>query len=254
MIKFFRKIRQKLLSENNFRKYLLYAIGEIVLVVIGILIALQINNWNEERKANKKEYLILNELLNSINKDFKAYEDFLTPRIERKKSGLDSLQTYVFHKKFINDSLFLDFYANLGQDVYMRFDNGPYEALKSTGLDVIRNDSLNTAINNAYIVELPIYTFFSNDLYNSSKSEISKFQQKFLKLKRVYHDDGREHIHFDLKVDDILNNQDFLWVFDLERRKYQEYQSRLKQIKTTLFELKTMIEKELEKKTKAQHH
>ena len=50
MIKFFRKIRQRLLTENKFSKYLLYAIGEIILVVIGILIALQINNWNEGRK------------------------------------------------------------------------------------------------------------------------------------------------------------------------------------------------------------
>ena len=45
MIQFFRRIRQKLLEENRFVKYLLYALGEIVLVVIGILIALQINNW-----------------------------------------------------------------------------------------------------------------------------------------------------------------------------------------------------------------
>ena len=50
MIKFFRKIRQNLLSENKFSKYLIYAIGEIILVVIGILIALQINNWNESEK------------------------------------------------------------------------------------------------------------------------------------------------------------------------------------------------------------
>ncbi len=52
MIKFFRRIRQNLLKENKFSKYLLYAIGEIVLVVIGILIALQINNLNEESKIN----------------------------------------------------------------------------------------------------------------------------------------------------------------------------------------------------------
>jgi len=50
MLKFFRRIRQKLLSENRFRKYLIYAIGEIVLVMIGILLALQVNNWNEDRK------------------------------------------------------------------------------------------------------------------------------------------------------------------------------------------------------------
>ena len=59
MIKFFRKIRQNLLFENKTGKYLKYAIGEIVLVVIGILIALQINNWNEERKDRRleKEYI-----------------------------------------------------------------------------------------------------------------------------------------------------------------------------------------------------
>ena len=59
MIKFFRKIRQQLFAENKFSKYLLYAIGEIILVVIGILIALQINNWNENRKANIEEKAIL---------------------------------------------------------------------------------------------------------------------------------------------------------------------------------------------------
>ena len=53
MIKFFRHIRQSLIMENKTSKYLKYAIGEIVLVVIGILIALQINNWNESRKANE---------------------------------------------------------------------------------------------------------------------------------------------------------------------------------------------------------
>ena len=55
MITFFRKVRQRLLIENRFSKYLLYAIGEIILVVIGILIALQINNWNEARKNNMTE-------------------------------------------------------------------------------------------------------------------------------------------------------------------------------------------------------
>lgn len=59
MIKFFRKIRQKLLAENNFSKYLMYAVGEIILVVIGILIALQINTWNEYKKDRVEEKDIL---------------------------------------------------------------------------------------------------------------------------------------------------------------------------------------------------
>lgn len=68
MIKFFRKIRQNLLTENKFSKYLIYAIGEIILVVIGILIALQINNLNEQ---NKKEEL-RKSYVNSIKKDLES--------------------------------------------------------------------------------------------------------------------------------------------------------------------------------------
>jgi hypothetical protein len=60
MIKLFRKIRQKLLSEGNTGKYLKYAIGEIILVVIGILIALGINNWNQDRLSNQQQKVYLN--------------------------------------------------------------------------------------------------------------------------------------------------------------------------------------------------
>jgi hypothetical protein len=71
MIKFFRRIRQQLLTENKFSKYLLYAIGEIVLVVIGILIALQINNWNELKKNNATTKLIFEEILNDLEYDIR---------------------------------------------------------------------------------------------------------------------------------------------------------------------------------------
>jgi len=63
MIKFFRKIRQNLLIENKTGKYFKYAIGEILLVVIGILIALQINNWNEQSKAKKSAEIQLLSLI-----------------------------------------------------------------------------------------------------------------------------------------------------------------------------------------------
>ncbi|MCK5400695.1 MAG: hypothetical protein KAJ28_03595 [Flavobacteriaceae bacterium] len=69
MIKFFRKIRQNLIMENKTSKYLKYAIGEILLVVIGILIALQINNWNEERKNRILEADYYCQFLEDINQD-----------------------------------------------------------------------------------------------------------------------------------------------------------------------------------------
>ncbi|WP_111710340.1 hypothetical protein [Lutibacter citreus] len=65
MIKFFQKIRQRLFTENKFSKYLIYAIGEIILVVLGILIALQIDNWNEI----KNEKARLNSILSIVKED-----------------------------------------------------------------------------------------------------------------------------------------------------------------------------------------
>lgn len=84
MITFFRKIRQKMLTENKFSKYLLYAIGEIFLVVIGILLALQVNNWNEARKANnisditlKKLYAELEEAKSQVAASLEVNKMFL---------------------------------------------------------------------------------------------------------------------------------------------------------------------------------
>lgn len=72
MIKFFRKIRQRLLSESKFSKYMLYAIGEVVLVIIGILFALQINNWNSNKVAYNQELELYAKLLDDLNDNFKS--------------------------------------------------------------------------------------------------------------------------------------------------------------------------------------
>ncbi|MDO1501193.1 DUF6090 family protein [Winogradskyella maritima] len=69
MIKIFRKIRYNLMNENRTGKYLKYAIGEIILVVIGILIALQINNWNENRKNTISEYKLVDKMIGQAKAD-----------------------------------------------------------------------------------------------------------------------------------------------------------------------------------------
>ncbi|MDT0557841.1 DUF6090 family protein [Ichthyenterobacterium sp. W332] len=74
MIKFFRRIRQNLIMENKTSKYFKYAIGEILLVVIGILIALQINNWNENRKLKLNEKYIIENLIEDLQSDYNNYE------------------------------------------------------------------------------------------------------------------------------------------------------------------------------------
>ena len=91
MLKFFRRIRQKLISEGNLKRYLLYAIGEILLVVIGILIALQINNWNEANKNKAAELKALIDLRN----EFEMNHNNLTFVMDRKKKADKELREYL---------------------------------------------------------------------------------------------------------------------------------------------------------------
>ncbi|WP_349350957.1 DUF6090 family protein [Flagellimonas sp. MMG031] len=69
MFALFRRIRKQLVSEGNLGKYLKYAIGEIILVVIGILIALQVNNWNENRKSRSFEQEMLAQIRENLEVD-----------------------------------------------------------------------------------------------------------------------------------------------------------------------------------------
>jgi hypothetical protein len=105
MIKFFRKIRQKLLAENKFSKYLVYAIGEILLVVIGILIALQVNNWNEHIKSINAEKQYYKNIKRQLQEDiiviksnidfnqryYKQYQYAIQLISTNNQSNLDSL-------------------------------------------------------------------------------------------------------------------------------------------------------------------
>lgn len=140
MLKFFRNIRQKLLSENNFRKYLTYAIGEIILVVIGILIALNINNWKNYQDDRTEEQILLQNLkqeftknLNELNSDHQinirmleaAYQFLETDLQNKSNKQIDSLMGQL--------STFATFDPSIG---YIN------QAISSGKLDLIQSDSL----------------------------------------------------------------------------------------------------------------
>ncbi len=173
MIKFFRHIRQNLLSEGKTGKpagkagrYLKYAIGEIILVVIGILIALQINNWNEERKESKLEL----EILSGLSSDLTNNKVKITNMISRDSIIIVGNQYILSLLKDYNssfhDSLQFSF-GNINRyDVF--FPQGmAYESLKSKGFHIIKNDSLRTDI-----IELYDETYFINSHIRDLKSEL----------------------------------------------------------------------------------
>lgn len=155
MIKFFRRIRQKLLSESlsgrPAGKYLIYALGEIILVVIGILIALQINNWNEQQKTNKWEERFLVDLRNELNNDFKQLTSVYNMQMNKGnacRKVLELIKTTKKEDKAIIDSVYA--IAQTGNITFFP-TTGVYDSGMSAGkIENIKNDSLKYAIMNLY--------------------------------------------------------------------------------------------------------
>ena len=153
MIKFFRKIRQQLVLENKTSRYFKYAIGEIILVVIGILIALQINNWNEDRKSVIQEALYLKRLLVEINEDITTFAGEITSI----KKGIKTIKTFseALKRSDSNDSILVqtaNSYFQTGS-IYPNFSSSTstFDDLSSTGnLKVISNTNLRDSLVKLY--------------------------------------------------------------------------------------------------------
>jgi hypothetical protein len=171
MISFLRKIRQNLLRENKITRYLAYAIGEIFLVVIGILIALQINNANESNKLRKKEVILLSEMKNNLQSDLLDLEFNIDGNKDRLTSNRIIL-TALQDKRPFHDTLKGHFGKIFGN--YQLSENtASWENLKSTGLDLISSDSLRNRISNLYSTRYPY-------LENVEKGLDDRYQWNFL--------------------------------------------------------------------------
>ncbi len=140
MIKFFRHIRQSLIMENKTSKYLKYAIGEIFLVVIGILIALQINNWNENKKLKTEELIYLKNFRQSLISDIE-YNKVSSDRYLLTKESISILLNYIEQNLPYRDSLKYHF-GRITQTWRPKINIEVFDALKSNDLNVISNDSL----------------------------------------------------------------------------------------------------------------
>jgi hypothetical protein len=142
MIKFFRKIRQNLLSKGKTGKYLKYAIGEIILVMVGILLALQVTNWNSERKDRISE----RKLLDNIHRDFTANKvnfDSLKVFTYRNVATLDSIiALFPIDKDSVKIKAFWKHNKNIEDIRYNAYSSTVETIINSNSLELIENEKL----------------------------------------------------------------------------------------------------------------
>ena len=153
-MKIFRNIRKKLAAENKVMAYLRYAIGEILLVVIGILIALQVNNWNERRKENATVKIYLKSMLVDLNNDINRF-DLMINNLNKQIRANSSVFRNKNYQTLPIDSIVLTISSYFND--YKIYDQ-TFQKIKNSGLaDQLGSKELNDAINNYYTIDL--YTF-----------------------------------------------------------------------------------------------
>lgn len=247
MIKFFRSVRQNLLSENKFSKYFAYAIGEIILVVVGILIALSINNWNENRVNSISEQYYLA----SLKREFEYNKSNLESVIRRNEKNMQYGYRFFDYtgpdKATLSEETFDSLIVNsVGNEILFKPYNGIIEEIISTGkLSLFKNPDVRSALsswsgelNGIRVQEAEVSRFrfqlldmcaeqinlrdaiysAARGLFDISPSRFKKGNtqllqsQKFENLQIMYLSAskfaGQRYVRLDKRIDEILNQID----------------------------------------------
>jgi hypothetical protein len=237
MIKFFRHIRKSLLEQNKMGKYFKYAIGEILLVVIGILIALQINNWNERKKEQAFEKEILQQIRANLLKDKITLKE-IKGNFEKAMSSTKKIlnATWTLEEKdsvqyWLGDIIQFDRFHPL---------TNAYEVAKSKGLDLITNKQL----------RFQIGAYYDDELINVGKSigDIENaFHRDWLDVIRSEALEAKFKQHIILKDISILKgNTEAVNILKLNRGNYSGGHQRLIKVLRSIDNLLSLIKKEIE--------
>lgn len=260
MLKFIRRIRLKLINEANLRKYLLYAIGEILLVMVGILLALRVNTWNQEIQNRKLEKRYLNGIIQDLKQDSVDLSRVIS------KAGVniklshnviaeleDSIPDNYFEKEFFNTVInqvqieedkvvyknYSEFIRSFGEKITQLTQHRSFDLAKvtldeilSTGnINVIQNKELRIEIQNYYSGMTAELDFESNAIVPSFNAYVNVLQEigltpyseipiEEIKVNAI----SRQKIVISLKYLLDANLRHFYWSnglnADIERMKY----------------------------------
>ena len=184
MIPFFRKIRKKMADDNKPMKYMRYAIGEIILVVIGILIALQINNWNQNRLDHRTETKYLKSIVKELTSNNKVNSSMVTNRLQKKINGLKLAKEFIDNEMIVTDTLeFLNnvTYGGVFSGGYHFGERSSYDELINTGnLQLIRKETIKGVIANyySYVYVVTVRAKVHSSSFSNYTSKLRPFDSK----------------------------------------------------------------------------
>ncbi|GAB5550963.1 MAG: hypothetical protein Sapg2KO_05540 [Saprospiraceae bacterium] len=249
MLKFFRKIRQRLLNQGKLRRYLVYAIGEIFLVVIGILIALQINNWNELKKLHQTELETLIDLKNEFQENYAVFQAHFEEKIQFEA------QWEVLLTKLSNENLAEAERPNRmippgGSTLNISF--GILNAILNSGkINIIRNSELKKALANwngtfdAYSEEELIHREFIRNKLNGNEPYITPYPilRNGERPKYIFHESIEVEQYYQKAFQDMRFQNVLKYNYNMLYETVQEGE----ELNSAFKELMTLLEEEIER-------
>lgn len=250
MLRFFRQIRKKLIKEDNVRKYIWYALGEILLVMVGILLALQVNNWNEQRKAESEERVILI----SLNDDLKIAISESKEMILRDSLGVVIMRDFLLGNdlnKYADNQLTVDSMITVA--IWGVGQSTPviqtYNDIKSSGKTVlIQNEDIRNkfafleytanAIRNNLDDKMIVQQFQVDEI-------VAKYLDMVTYMERV--DTGANYLKMNSDYDSILENKEFRNTIASKQLLSRGLYADRVVFNELLVELSELIEKELQR-------
>ena len=235
MLRFFSKIRYQLASENKVGKYLRYAIGEILLVVIGILIALQVNNWNQERLAGIEEKTFLKNIHSEFLENKKSLEDKVTENNMAFESGKILMSLVGKEKdeieKYNTDSLL---FSSLEVGEFKFSENTISDLLQSGRLQLLHNEKLINLLYEWSSNKISFYMSNERDYLKIDNVIVPYLQKKYpFKDLDMYGDlrwesksllkTDKLQIFYDIEFENIMD--DYLYRINASRKRLEELEA-----------------------------
>jgi len=252
MLRFFRRVRQKFIVKKEVKNYLLYALGEITLVVIGILIALQINNWNAENKNQRYAESYLKGIKQDLEFDLTELDKGILYNEHRVKA-IDSIGFLVATRDTLSKSELLDFVG-----LHVNLDSESYFIPEKSTILQIQSSSQGNLITNEKLRKL-IFRYYSICDRNEKNNEVSLQLYQHNYITEIIHKTmfyGGESLEVVLgqtfgrpltDISKLTENTDYIFALNLKKNHSKSQNDRYRKIQEVAEEISLMIDEELKK-------
>lgn len=235
-----------MLQEDKVLRYVLYAIGEIILVVVGILIALQVNTWNEDRKARAFERVMLQEIRENVRVNLERFRS-LERRLQTSDAGIHLFLKESAKPEPDREVLAYNF-SEMNNGIVFTFNRGAYDSLKAGGLDRLTNRSLRSELIDHFDSFLPRHDRFIQLQYDMGWDYRKATLKDVLEPVILRDDRGLHRVEMRLPADFDISDKKMLAVLATISEANQGAARRLKRVVAETEKLLAALDAEIDGK------